>query len=240
MVDAVKILLTFMLYIFSVSIFAEEIKCESGKILIRGHFVKPYIRKNGIHVNGYYKDQYCRTSTFTGEEIIFLDEKPLAWPLNEKFKIWSKAEIEIVLKELESLPDIFKKQKLKTIHRGSISKFPKNLAASLPITNSIVLYDSFFVSLEKSRILAHEIAHLWYWQLSSEQKKIFAVYSGWSYNPLTKAREKSKKSIYPDSQDSPSEDFANNAEAYFYDSQKQKDFDRQLQDFYSNLIKDSK
>lgn len=240
MVDAMRLLLLVLIYAFSLCTFADERKCENGKILVRGHYVNNYTRKDGTKVTGYFKDEYCRTSILKGEEIIFSDEMPSQWPYREKFKVWSKKEMEMVLSLLEELPEIFRKQHLKTIHRGTNSIFSKNPAASLPLNHSIVLYDNFFVNPEKPRVLAHEIAHLWYWELTNEQKKLFAVYSGWSFNPLTKTREKKKKNIYPDSADSPSEDFANNAEAYFYDSKKQKDFDRQLHDFYSLLIKDAK
>lgn len=234
------ICLLLFLFLFSLNAYAEDLKCVNGKILIRSQFVNNYVRKDGTKVSGYYKKEYCRISHYKGGTISFQSTKPENWYLDEKFKEWSDKEIEITISVLESLPDIFKQQLIKSFHRGTGSKYLKNPAATLGLDHAIVLYDEFFKSKAKDRILAHEIAHLWYWKLSDVQKRLFAVHAGWLYDPRTKTRVKSKKSIYPDSQDGAGEDFANNAEAYFYDKSYQKAFDNQLQIYFTNILEENK
>lgn len=228
-----------LLLIFSFNLHADDLKCEAGKILVRSQYVTNYTRKDGTKVSGYYKKQYCRLSQHK-VAISFLNEKPEYWPLEEKFKEWSEKDIETILEVIENLPDIFKRQVVKSFHRGTVSNFPKNPAATLALNQTIILYDDFFKSKIKTRVLAHELAHLWYWELSKEKKMGFAVQAGWTYDHQTRTRAKSKKSIYPDSQNGPGEDFANNAEAFFYDKNYQKIFDAQLQKYFMNLIEEKK
>lgn len=243
MVDGLKnnyLIMFLFLFLFSLNIRAADLKCEAGKVLVRSQYVTDYVRKDGTRVSGYYKKQYCRLSLYKGGEISFLSRKPEHWPLDEKFNEWSDKDIETTLGVIESLPEIFKRQLIKSFHRGAVSTYPKNPAAALVIDHAIILYDDFFNGNTKARVLAHEIAHLWYWNLNTDQKKEFAAQAGWTYNQETKTRSKSKRPIYADSQDGPSEDFANNAEAYFYDNNLQKDFDALLQKYFNSLIEEKK
>ena len=81
---------------------------------------------------------------------------------------------------------------------------------------------------------------MWYWELTNDQKQKFGTLTGWSIDSKTNIRTKSKASIYPDSQDGPSEDFANNVEAYYYDHEKQNKFDPELQEFFKELARGKK
>ena len=241
LVDAMTKILLFALFVtFPSYVFAGEKFCIKGEILIQSHYVNSYSRKNGVLVSGYFKNEYCRTSLYPNNVLSFKPEKPQNWLLNEKFKDWTNDEIEKFLKLLDSLPTIFKQQLLKSIHRGIISENPLNPASTLPFDGEIIIYDKFFKEKDQARILSHELAHLWYWTLTNNEKQTFGQLAGWSFDSKSHLRIKSKESIYPDSKDSPSEDFANNAEAYYYDFKKQHKFDLKLQDYFRNLSRGEK
>ena len=67
------------------------------------------------------------------------------------------------------------------------------------------------------RVFGHELGHLLYWQLDSETKKEFSRKSGWKFDSVNGTVSPPKKPIYNDSLSSPSEDFANNIEAFYFD-----------------------
>lgn len=222
---------TILLFIFLTTVIqmvsANETVCKIDEIKIKGSYVNSYKRLDGTPVSGYYKKQYCRKSSFKSESLSFKDTRPNPWKLKEKFKSWNDKEISIVLDSLEKLPSYFKNKKIKSFHRGIKSHFENNPASTLPISNEIVLYDSFFKSKEKERILAHEISHIIYLNLTSEEKINFAKVLGWNISPLMRPKEV----IYPDSLDGPAEDIANNIEAYFYDRERQLKLNKNVSEF---------
>lgn len=183
-------------------------------------------------MRGYYKKQYCRKSNFKIKSLRFENTSPNLWKFKEKFKSWNDKEISIILNSLDKLPSYFRNKKIKSFHRGIASHFRNNPASTLPISNEIVLYDSFFKSKEKERILTHEISHIVYLDLTSEEKINFAKILGWNISPLMPPKEV----IYPDSLDGPAEDIANNLEAYFYDSAKQLKLNKEIPEFIQKLI----
>lgn len=215
---------------------ANEVVCKIDEIKIKGSYVNSYKRLDGAPVSGYYKKQYCRKSSLKLESLSFKDTSPKLWKLKEKFKSWNDKEISIVLDSLEKLPSYFKNKKIKSFHRGIKSRFENNPATTLPISNEIVLYDSFFKSKEKERILAHEISHILYLNLTSEEKINFAKVLGWNISPLIRP----KKVIYPDSLDGPAEDIANNIEAYFYDRERQLKLNKNISEFIQELVGEKK
>lgn len=227
-----KVIIFFIFLITVNAASANEITCSHNEIKIKSSYVKPYKRLDGTPVSGYFKRQYCRKSSYEMESLSFEDERPKSWKFNENFSSWNEKEINIILSTLDKLPSYFKNKKIKSFYHGTKSIFKNNPAATLPISNEIVLYESFFRSPEKERILAHEIPHILYFSLTSEEKINFAKILGWNISPLSPPKEV----IYPDSVDSPAEDMANNIEAYFYDSDKQLKFNKKIPEFIKSLI----
>lgn len=228
-----KLTLLFLFLISAVQLVsAKEIECNLDEIKVKGSYVNPYKRSDGTPVEGYYRKQYCRQSTYKAKSISFEDKGPISWKFKETFKHWNDEEIKTILNTLDRLPPYFKNKRIKSFHRGVASSFKNNPASTLPITNEIVLYDLFFKSKEKERILVHEISHILYFDLTSEEKIKFAKALGWHISPLTPP----DKVIYPDSKESPAEDIANNIEAYFYDSERQLKLNQETTKYIKSLI----
>lgn len=198
--------------------------CSEFEFLVKAHEVQAYKKTDGTVVSGSSRIEHCREFFIGTKEWAksFNNGSLNAWPYSEKFKIWSKGEKEIILKIISNWPDIFQKWKGAEIFRAVKSKFPNNPAASLPISNSIILYDDFFKQSNKGAILAHELAHIYILRLSPIKLKTILTTSGWDFNQSKPKWTGNVKPLKDDSPNSPSEDLANNIEDYLYSPQEIK------------------
>lgn len=217
-----------------------QIKCKETEIRVSGHFVDGYKTKLGKVVRGYFKDEYCRVSKIRAQNIKFDNVAPEGWRYKEDFKAWSENEISRFFQDGDKLPFLLRKQLIDKIVRGKKSIFPNNPAAALPLNRLLILYDDYFQRKDRARVLGHELAHFLYWQLSPEQKLNFAQISGWRFDELEGVRLPPKNLIYDDSAESPSEDFANNVEAFYFQKNKLRKNNFKMLKFLEMLEKEVK
>lgn len=110
------------------------------------------------------------------------------------------------------------------IHRMGTSTYKNNPASTLD--HDISLYDlAFRPPPPLDRILAHELAHLYWNGMSSEDQQSYRTAANWisrdgSGNFLP--GRTAKDYVEPDGMNSPSEDFANNLEYMLFDHNKLK------------------
>lgn len=150
--------------------------------------------------------------------------KPESWPnKDEVFKKWTTEEVEKILAALGRLPDELKTDLVKGIYRFRKSKFHPNAGSQWD--GDIVLYDNAFESERKlTQILAHELAHLLYARLSTQDIDDYGFALGWgkvTRGSATKLR-RSCCFVQEDGKISPDEDFSNNIEYFLFESDKLK------------------
>jgi len=126
---------------------------------------------------------------------------------------------------LEEMPDILLSDKIKGIYRLKKSKDYPNPATSSD--GVIVIYDSGFDSSRNlSRILAHELSHQSYNDLSKDDKQDYRRATGWQLkleldrNVYWVGRKVGY--VEDDGKISSEEDYSNNLEHYLYDPDKLK------------------
>lgn len=112
----------------------------------------------------------------------------------------------------------------------------KNLAAAIPFSKTLIVFDIFFKMTNKKDIIIHELSHFAVYDVDPFLLKSFIEASGWTYG------EEGKPSppqvvLLPDSQDSPSEDFANYVETYYSDKSKLELFNSKALEALEKIIK---
>jgi hypothetical protein len=202
----------FLILIFSFSVQASPPPCSVWQVKVRTHPVKKYKREDGTEYSKTTREEHCRDKF---QSVIrwqdrFLDKAPLGWPKSEeKFKAWTQAEKEAVLRSLSVQPRVLRELSAK-LARAVISNSPKNPGASVKKLDSIVLYDNYFSSSKQDRILAHELSHLYLHGLDpaklDSQDRILNLQSVWNsrdvrvaikkINGLRKIEEDSDYEVY--------------------------------------------
>lgn len=152
------------------------------------------------------------------------DKGPKNWPIkSEKFKPISLSDRKKILKALSKLPDSISDISIKGISRADRSvDFPNPASHG---DESIVLYDTAINSNNLDRILAHELAHELYDDLSKEEKDSYKVAVNWiEVNIKGKEMTVDRGSgfVKEDGKLGPEEDFANNVEFYLYEKSRLK------------------
>ena len=216
-----------------------KVTCLESEVYVSSHKVKGYQTSNGKKVRGYYRNEYCRKSAFKYNKFQFKDNFLGLELGSEIYKVWSDREINFFLDLGEKLPELLKSIEFEIVLHSTTSKVPNNPAASIPDKKTLILYDLFFKRKDAQKVLGHELAHFLYWQLNDEQKIEFATRSGWKFQS-GRITSKPNKPIYNDSLASPSEDFANNVEAYYFDIDNLKKNNPELLDFFKKLEKEMK
>ncbi len=136
-------------------------KCPEGHFPVRSHSRNAYTKTDGTAVSASQVKEQCRPyRTFKKPEPLFTTQTPKNWPnLNEKFKEWTKEEEFRIQSILEKLP--------KSITNIGKITFLRSTEKSLnpSVSNSenqiIAIYDSV-ASQDLSRVISHELAHI-YW-----------------------------------------------------------------------------
>jgi hypothetical protein len=194
--------------------------CTAWQVKVRTHPVQKYKRADGTDYSKAGRDEHCRDKfpKVTQWQNRFVDTAPPGWPeIDEKFKPWSQAEKELVMKALSIQPLALRN--LKTlIARGTRSSKSRNPGTAVKNLNTVALYDEFFSSGEQLRILTHELSHLYLHELELDKLGRLATEIGWrdpGKGPLV--RRKEIVLLRPDSGQSFTEDVANHLEDYFHD-----------------------
>lgn len=152
--------------------------------------------------------------------VSFTDTAPTNWDeATEKTKAWTAIERQIVAGAILTLPPKLVEKTVFKIHRMGVAKLRSNPASTK--RNSVALYDvAFKSSTPIARILAHELAHVYWNSLTKKEESDYMIAANWM-----KPRQNEKPVLgremttltESDSLVSPTEDFANNVEYLLFD-----------------------
>lgn len=190
--------------------------CPSGKYPVSSHFRTDYYRSDGTHISAANVDSSCREYRIQKPLIInFSKNRPADWPhKNEKFKHWTEREKAEISKILNNLPAILTQIGKLHLYRASKSESVDNPATNAPFANIITIYDSIN-GHNKNRVLAHELAHILYNNLSPEELNSYHSIAEWKKDRGT-FTTKRISFTQPDGIINPEEDFANNVESFIF------------------------
>ncbi|WP_415062844.1 hypothetical protein [Bdellovibrio sp.] len=205
---------------------AETKSCPEGQFWVKSHYRNAYVRFDGkffsaTEVRGHCKSHSAIYKSWEGR---FQNSKYTSWPYaKEVFKAWTIADKERVIEVLETLPEELLSNSIEGIYRAVRSKDFPNPATSAE--GIIVIYDSAFEKrYNLQRVIAHELAHQMYLDLSEIDITDYQYSTNWI--PL---RDKQKRYIsrkdgfvQDDGRESPEEDYANNIEFYLNEPEKLK------------------
>lgn len=199
----------------------EKRTCSSGEHWVASHNRRAYIRHDGVRVKATKVKGHCRENPrgYKKWYQTFSNQRPKVWGYKaEKTKEWSAEETERIYEALSVLPDIFLNLPGVKLYRMGKSKFPGNPATSNFAETT--LYDVAFVYKESlAQIVAHELSHTLYRNLTEKEKTTFQKSAGWIEHSQFKGAlttKKSKKFIQPDSMLSVVEDFSNHIEHFLF------------------------
>jgi hypothetical protein len=209
----------FLFLIFSFSVQASPPPCTVWQVKVRTHPVNK--REDGTEYSKTTREEHCRDKfpSVIHWQDRFLDKAPLGWPESEeKFKAWTQAEKEAVLRTLNVQPRALRDLSAK-LARAVISNSPKNPGATVKKLDSIVLYDNYFSSSIQDRILAHELSHLYLHGLDQAKLADLVEELGWRHDKVSRKpiRLKDSPKLKQDSDQSITEDIANHLEEFLYD-----------------------
>lgn len=200
--------------------------CSAGSHWVRAHFRRAYTRADGKSFRATQVSAHCSANP-SGYD--FWDPKlkdllPSGWPRKGEIgRRWSQEERERVLEALGFLPANFRSSNLQGIFRGSHSLDFSNQATS-DHRGNIVLYDNAFNRSENlTQILAHELAHRAFDDLSATDASDYRTTAKWvdiSESGTPDWLSYGRKFVLPDGVTSPEEDFANNVEYFLFNSKK--------------------
>lgn len=204
--------------------------CPQGKYAVRSHDRGSYYRADGTFVSSAHIKAHCKE--FSPSYQYFLDRfkeeiSPL-WPhKNEKSAPWTEEQKIRVIEALDELPQILKSEKIKGIYRMKKSKDGPNPGAGAE--GIIVLYDSAFKNDRNlARILAHELAHQSYYELSEIKRQDYRRATDWKLKASKDLSvfywvERKSGFVEEDGKNSPQEDYANNLEYFIFSPDKLKE-----------------
>ncbi len=204
---------------------ASALPCGKDQYFVKGHPRKSYVRADGTRVRATQVKDYCKEKS---PGFFFLEGKlknflPEDWPIKEKGKKWEEAEKILLIEALDAIPAGLFPKKLLGFYRAEKSRDFPNPATHGNVKKKeegyIVIYDNAFShKSEFARILAHEMSHQIYVEMSEEEKESYQVPMGWM--KALKPDEfvsRMEDFLRDDSRGSPEEDFANNVEFFLYE-----------------------
>lgn len=149
------------------------------------------------------------------------NKRPAIWGYGkEKSKKWTVEEAQRFYDELSVLPD-----NLINLKNVKVYRMDQSVTQSNPATSNfkdIVLYDLAFRHKDSlAQIVAHELSHILFADLSNSEKEHFAEKSNWIVlkvkNETIYIPKNEKKLLQADSAVSIDEDFANHIEEFLFD-----------------------
>lgn len=194
----------------------EAIVCPNGQFLVKAHPRNAYVKQDGTQVRATKVMEQCRPyRKLTTPRPKFFSHKPANWPfLNEKFKAWTKEEQNDVKRILGKLPKTLTHISEIKFHRSS-EKSP-NPALSNSENKIIVIYDSISTH-DKSRVIAHELAHFLWDSMNGLEKEGYYEVAEWKKSKDGKSVSLTRRDVrIQDSYTGPHEDFSNNVELLLF------------------------
>ena len=205
---------------FFISPLAHSIECPEGTYFVSEYYREAYHRNDGTYVSASNVNDYCRNYRGDGPLVpVFKSKMPSRWPHGKEiFRKCSDQEEKKIASILKAAPKTLNQIGQMQVFCAVKSDSEDNPASSAPSDKMIVLYDLAFKS-DTTKIVIHELAHIFYDLLSIKERDSYWMASDW----------KSKKGQPPyterttfsadDGMMSPDEDFANNVEYYFSETQ---------------------
>lgn len=131
--------------------------CLPNEIYVSAHNVETYQRSNGTFVKKHFRSGHCRELERTN---YFAETSSETFKgISPKIKKWEIAEKALVTKHMSLLPAWLAKYGTKEILRAD-SDGTSNPASSIPLTKTILIFDSFFKHSDQKYVILHEIAHI--------------------------------------------------------------------------------
>lgn len=192
------------------------IVCPDGHFPVKAHPRNAYSRQDGTQVRAANVKEQCHPyRKFKTPEPRFLASKPANWPMaNEKFKAWTKEEETEIRQILGKLPKTLSHVGEIKFHRSN-EKSP-NPALSNSENKIIVIYDSISTH-DKSRVIAHELAHFFWDSMNDLEKDDYYKAAQWKKDDIRQTISLQRKEIpIIDSFTGPHEDFSNNVELFLF------------------------
>jgi hypothetical protein len=204
-----------VLFLLLFTLTAYALPCEPYEIYIREQWIDAYTKLDGTKVSEHPRDAHCRGIERSN---YFQDSTNQTFKnIKPKIKKWDAIEKKIVQENLALLPPWLSKYYLAETLRGDIGGSPKNPAASVSLTRTLLIFDQFFKENDKRAVIIHEMAHIALPSIDPELKLEFALSSGWKFNEKNELIPPSNL-LMPDSKDSINEDLTNYIEAFYTDS----------------------
>jgi hypothetical protein len=212
-----------------------SLACLPNEIHIREQWIDAFTKDDGTKVSAHLRSEHCRELKGVN---YFQDSSSKEFrSFKGKFKEWNSVEKILLNNELEKLPLWLRKYKVSNFLRASVHEGnPNNPALTFPDSKSIVFFDSYFKSHDKSYVLLHEISHIAIWDVDPGELQNFLVSNGWVYG-RGESPKPPQKLIIPDSSHSPSEDFANSIEMYYSNPKRLKEFNSKSFLIIESIIK---
>ena len=204
-----------MLYI-PLSIAQADIECPDGHFPVKAHPRNAYRKQDGTKVKATTVKEQCRPYRNLQAPVPkFLSGKPTNWPIHtEKFKAWTKEEEAQIIQVLSKLPKTLTHVGEIKFHRSSEKS--SNPALSNSDNKIITIYDSIS-AYDKSRVIAHELAHFLWDSLNIDERDEYYLSSQWKKSEDKKTISLIRKDVpIQDSYVGPHEDFSNNVELFLF------------------------
>ena len=215
-----KIIFAFSIFLFVVDTEAAKVRsCPEGQYLVRSHWRAGYYRSDGTKVSSARVSAYCKNyRTYKPAEIHFHHVK---WRFfKRKYKNFSKQEKEQIRKSFKKIPRVLTDIGKVTFYRKDRDLMSlRNPAKTYPKSKRIIVYDSISrYAIE--RVIAHELAHILYGNLSKAEIKSYMVVAEWEekeFQGESVTFTMRKNFVDSDGKYFLSEDFANNIEYYLFE-----------------------
>lgn len=219
-----RVLIYSLWILLSFGAFADQ--CPQGETWVSGHPRKEYFRSDGVYVSAAQVTGHCRSKAaayqFWSARLVNNEIK--GWPhKSEKFKSWSRSEIEAAIGALDRVPNSLWDE-IK-IHRAKQSRSSGNPATSAE--GEMVLYDEAFSRQRNlARIFVHELAHNRFKKMSALDRVAYEQVAQWQLvrgkSGHSEYKVGNRKFVASDGDLSPEEDFANNVEYFLFEPERLK------------------
>ncbi len=193
--------------------------CSEGQYLVRTHYRSGYFRSNGTYVSPTTVKAHCRDYRKFEPATVHFPEKKAGFGTKEGYKKFSDSEKEKIREIFKSLPKVLTAFGDITLYRKKGGRVKDNPASVYPKKKEIVLYDNIS-KYNMKRVIAHELAHMLYVNLSDKEKGSYHEIAQWKLDEEKgKVVIDNKRKVFTEADGitSPTEDFANNIEYYLFD-----------------------
>jgi len=193
-----------------------DVICPDGQFPVKAHSRNAYSKQDGTQVRAAKVKEQCRPyRKITPPVPKFLASKPANWPItNEKFKAWTKEEENDLKRILDKLPKVLTHIGEIKFHRSSEKSLNPALSNS---ENQIITIDDSISTHDKSRVIAHELAHFYWDSMSDLEKEKYNQVAQWKKSKDGKSISLTRKEVpIQDSFTGPHEDFSNNVELFLF------------------------